>query len=96
MANDAGWEKTGRNFLEPDNHGVDSYLKWNVELWGLGGKSPGGNATLKMADCTRSIELYFEPDSSGLRKLERLLGNLQEFKDALHQGIKKLEKLRGE
>lgn len=77
-------EHTKRLFLEPRGH-ADSYAKLHIDMW--------HDATLKLADCHRSVELYFyaqerQQARASLRKLARLQGVIDELKAHLEARVK--------
>ncbi len=81
------FRRSTRIWLEPDDNDVDSFINWNVTA----GKNHY-HAQVKVADCQRSVELYFDTSADGLHKINRIIETLSEFRDALKTGIKRREK----
>ena len=70
-----------RTFLEPTSNGVDSYVAVNVEHTYIG---------LKVADCTRVVDLNFDTRTPTDRRTARSkLQKLQRALDEIAAGIEK-------
>ncbi len=68
-----------RVWLEPRNADALSYVaytRWNYDE---------GSINIDIADCNRKINLYFEDNAKGRRKLAKLIAFLQEAQE-LHNG----------
>lgn len=70
-----------RVFLEPAGNDVDSYVAIHINNYQI---------KLKIADCDRSVKLYFTPENEGhrktlLKKIEKIRMSLDMTEQAVRQ-----------